>query len=322
MPIAAGEISGTFQGVLPCADCPGIEYRVDLFTDGVYYLRARYQEREGAFDDIGSWVLSKSGTTLLLKGGREALLFFSWADAGRALVALDTEGNPIQSSHNLELARVSNPSPLEPRLPMKGMFRYMADAALFEECLTGRKLPVAMEGDYAALERAYLEKRAEPGSELLASVEGRIVERVNMEGPARPTLVVERFLSVLPGESCSSRFAAEPFEGTYWKLTELNGTAVVPIERRSEAHVIFDSEGRFAGSDGCNRMFGSYTLEGEKIHFGRVGSTLMACPDGTRDREFVESLGKTLKWRTLGSLLELRSGDDALLARFEAKHGK
>jgi len=36
------------------------------------------------------------------------------------------------------------------------MFRYLADAAQFEECLTGRSYPVAMEGDYLALERAYL----------------------------------------------------------------------------------------------------------------------------------------------------------------------
>ncbi len=48
----------------------------------------------------------------------------------------------------------------------------------------------------------------------------------------------------------------------------------------------------------------------------------MACPEATRDREFVEALGKAVTFRTLGSLLELRSGDDVLLARFEAKRGK
>jgi len=269
VPPQSGEISGSFQGVLPCADCPGIDDRVDLFPDHAYYLRASYLERESAFDDVGSWALSSDGRTLVLKGGREAPLFFTWADGGRALVDLDTEGNPIESSHHKELARLSNPAPLEPRLAMKGMFRYMADAAVFEECLTGRKLPVAMEADYVALARAYAEKRGEPGSALLASVDGRIVERVNMEGPARPMLVVERFLSVSLDETCGARFAAKPFEGTHWKLTQLNGTAVVPVERRAEAHVIFDGDGRFAGSDGCNRMFGSYTLEGEKSSSAR-----------------------------------------------------
>jgi copper homeostasis protein (lipoprotein) len=317
LPPQAREISGSFEGVLPCADCPGIEYRVDLFPDGVYYLRTRYLEKPGGpFDDIGTWVLSSEGTTLVLKGGREAPLFFSWTDGGRSLTKLDLEGRPIESTRNHELARVAAPTPFEPRLTMRGMFTYMADSAVFEECLSRRKLPVAMEADYISLERAYSEKRAEPGQALLANVEGRIVERVHMEGPSRPVLVVERFLGLSPGGNCGDR-STEPFEGTYWKLTLLNGTAVVPVERRSEAHLLFESEGRLAGSDGCNRLFGTYSLEGEKIQFGRMGSTMMACQN-TRDREFVEALGKTATWRILGTHLELRGRAGELLARFEA----
>jgi copper homeostasis protein (lipoprotein) len=201
--------------------------------------------------------------------------------------------------------------------PMRGTFTYMADAPLFEECGSGKKLPVAMEEDYLALERAYLEKRTEPGQAILARVEGRIVERVNMEGPARPTLVVARFLSLSPGESCE-----EPFEGTHWKLTELNGTAAVPSERRPEAHLVFQREGRMAGSDGCNRLFGSYTLEGDGIRIGKMGGTLMACAEPVRDREFRAALEKAVKWRILGGELELRSAEGELLARFEAVPGK
>ena len=226
---------------------------------------------------------------------------------------LDLEGRP--ESH--ELLRIAAPTPIEPRLTMRGAFTYMADSPIFEECLTGRKLPVAMEEDYASLERAYMEERAEPGQALVANVEGRIVERVNMEGPARPMLIVERFVGLRPGETCGARFVTEPFESTYWKLTLLNGTAVVPIERRSEAHLLFQGEGRLAGSDGCNRLFGSYSLEGEGIQFGRIGSTMMACRN-SRDREFVEALGKSASWRVLGSHLELRSDEGELLARFEA----
>jgi copper homeostasis protein (lipoprotein) len=134
-----------------------------------------------------------------------------------------------------------------------------------------------MEADYISLERAYMEKRAEPGQALLAGVEGRIVERVAMEGPARAMLVVERFFGLSPGETCGARFVTEPFENTYWKLTLLNGSAVVRIERRSEAHLLFQGEGRLAGSDGCNRLFGRYSLQGETIVFGQMGGTTMAC---------------------------------------------
>jgi copper homeostasis protein (lipoprotein) len=177
-----------------------------------------------------------------------------------------------------------------------------------------------MEADYLALERAYTGSRSEPGGALLASVEGRIIERVNMEGPARPTLVVERFVGIWPGENCGTRFVTEPLENTYWKLTRLNGTAVVPLEGRREAHLIFQAEGRLAGSDGCNRLFGSFSLDGEKIRFGRMGGTMMACVEPVRDKEFLAALGETETWRVLGSHLELRSDEGALLARLEALH--
>lgn len=38
-------------------------------------------------------------------------------------------------------------------------------------------------------------------------------------------------------------------------------------------------DGRFAGTDGCNRLFGTWTEEAGTVRFCEVGSTRMACPD-------------------------------------------
>jgi len=38
--------AGTYVGVLPCADCPGIENRLILASDGSYELHVRYLDRE------------------------------------------------------------------------------------------------------------------------------------------------------------------------------------------------------------------------------------------------------------------------------------
>jgi uncharacterized lipoprotein NlpE involved in copper resistance len=87
------------------------------------------------------------------------------------------------------------------------MFRYMADAARFEDCLTGRSYPVAMEGDYLRLERAYTEAaKSEPGAPLMARFEGNITHRPAMEGAGLiPTVVVIRFIGVFPGQRCEQR---------------------------------------------------------------------------------------------------------------------
>ncbi len=40
--------AGTYEGVLPCADCPGIKTRLVLLADGQYELSTQYLERQPA----------------------------------------------------------------------------------------------------------------------------------------------------------------------------------------------------------------------------------------------------------------------------------
>jgi len=45
---------------------------------------------------------------------------------------------------------------------MRGLYSYMADAGMFVECGSNERLPVTMEADNLALERAYLNSRTTP----------------------------------------------------------------------------------------------------------------------------------------------------------------
>src|SRR5262245_8168039 len=65
-----GVLPASFIGDLPCADCPGIRYHVNLFSDRVYFLRTTYIGRaDGATsDDIGSWSCRAIAAQLSLKG--------------------------------------------------------------------------------------------------------------------------------------------------------------------------------------------------------------------------------------------------------------
>jgi copper homeostasis protein (lipoprotein) len=64
---------------------------------------------------------------------------------------------------------------------LTGMFVYMADAATITLCADGRRLPVAMEAEYKALEAAYQKARRQPGEALLVNLEGRIASRPSAE---------------------------------------------------------------------------------------------------------------------------------------------
>jgi uncharacterized lipoprotein NlpE involved in copper resistance len=50
----------TYTGVLPCADCEGIRYTLNMFEDEVFFLRMTYLGKGNgdSFDDIGTWDLS------------------------------------------------------------------------------------------------------------------------------------------------------------------------------------------------------------------------------------------------------------------------
>jgi uncharacterized lipoprotein YbaY/heat shock protein HslJ len=311
--------TGTFEGLLPCADCPGIRYRLALSSDQAYELRTEYLDRpDGVVDEVGSYVLSPDGKTLVLEGSREGPRYFAIAAEDR-LTQLDTKGDPIASSANLDLVRVASPAPVEPRLAVHGLFSDRAGAAVFEECRTRRRMPVAAEAEYGALEDAYTAKRSKPGETILAVVEGRIASRVHAKGPAKPTLVVERFSELRPGEACPPRFATVAFERTRWRLTALEGAPVPPEAASSrEAHLVFGADPRrVTGSDGCNRMVGEYEIDEAQVKVGKLAGTMMACPDvGGRDQQFRQVLGKARGYRLLGPELQLRAADGGLLARF------
>ena len=280
-PHPLGELPATFTGTLPCADCPGIDYHLNLLNDGVYFLRQTYQDREGgAFDDIGRYLLSSDHGQLTLYGGREAPLRFAIA-APDTLRLLNHEGGRIESELNYSLSRQPQLQPLEPRLLLRGMYRYLADAGRFRECLTGLDMPVATEADNRALEQAYLAARERPGEALLVNLEGQIAQRMPMEGPGPvPTLVPERFIGVWPEQSCPPPIQLADLKNTYWRLSFLDSDAVDRAPDQREPHVVFHEEGRLAGSDGCNRIVGAYERDDASIEFSRLATTRMACPEG------------------------------------------
>lgn len=42
-------------------------------------------------------------------------------------------------------------------------------------------------------------------------------------------------------------------------------------------NLTIESDGGFSGTDGCNRLTGTGTIDGDTITFGPIASTLMAC---------------------------------------------
>jgi heat shock protein HslJ len=119
------------------------------------------------------------------------------------------------------------------------------------------------------------------------------------------------------GAAAAASHAGAALEGTHWKLVEVAGA---PAVAGREAYLELSAEGRkLAGTSGCNRLFGSYELGGDRLRFGGVGATRMACEEALMKQEqaLEAALQATTSYRVDGSTLELRDGE-RVLARFAA----
>jgi uncharacterized lipoprotein YbaY/heat shock protein HslJ len=219
---------------------------------------------------------------------------------------------------DLLLVRVAGEANTSPGTELTGMFVYYADAALFRDCRTGLSYPVAMEGAYIDLERAYLRADKEPMQELQVTVRGRLLPRPPMEGDGeRVHLIVDRFESIEPG-ACEPQ-ANATLANTYWRLTHLEGEAVQVEDDAREPHLVMGTaDNRVRGNGGCNQFFGSYEWKDGGLTFSGMGSTMMFCAEGSdTEQAFFDALGKVDDYRISGQVLELRA-EGVTVARFEA----
>jgi len=115
-----GKLLAAYHGVLPCADCPGIDTTVRLFAaadgaegHGQYLIRRSYQERKSSYTEAGTWTLEKgtrdeaSASVYVLKPktGRGVTTFLRVGDD--EIKQLDNDRKPFGGSVNFSLKRVS-----------------------------------------------------------------------------------------------------------------------------------------------------------------------------------------------------------------------
>ena len=107
-----------------------------------------------------------------------------------------------------------------------------------------------------------------------------------------------------------------PLVGTTWRLSSPStGSPTTPSLQLS-------SEGRVAGSDGCNRLVGSYTLDGDRIRFLPLAASRMSCSAmNGRDANFQRAVMESAQWRISGLELQLLAEDGRLLMLLKRTSG-
>jgi heat shock protein HslJ len=98
--------AGTYTGVIPCADCSGIQTTIELTENETYKLVQTYLDKEdGHFDSSGKFTWNQEGNTVTLGKGDDMMQF----QVGEGmLIMLDREGNEITGdlAENYILAKI------------------------------------------------------------------------------------------------------------------------------------------------------------------------------------------------------------------------
>jgi copper homeostasis protein (lipoprotein) len=317
-PMSIEPLPALFSGLLPCADCPGIRYELDLRQGNIYFLRMTYLDpgHDRSYDDIGTWSMASDLHTLALRGSRLSPLLFSILNS-KTLRKLDSEGQQIESELNYNLNRSETYAPLTPEIPLRGTYSLSDGQAVVKECATGLELRLAGEAA-AQLAEQFASMKEDKRHALVVAAEGRI------EAPGdvrQATFVLTSAARFWPGETCAVRGVTHELEDSRWVVVQLGDDPVVVRAGRPEPYIVLQSAtNEIAGHTGCNRLNGGYRIDGNALRLSEIATTRMACPEGDVEHRFLNALEAVARWQLRDDRLVLLDAEDVPLVQLEARN--
>jgi len=125
-------------------------------------------------------------------------------------------------------------------------------------------------------------------------------------------LLIFLTLAAILLSACGS-LGADPLNGTSWKLVDI-GTS--PVVAGSTVTLAFES-GQASGHSGCNSYGGAYQINGDKLKFEQMMSTLMTCVEQSlmeQESAYMRFLGDAQSFEIVDGQLHIyRSDGDALI---------
>ena len=112
---------------------------------------------------------------------------------------------------------------------------------------------------------------------------------------------------------------AGSIEATPWQLTALtvDGTLTDVPENVTSTLLLLDGEA--TGTGACNSFFARYTLSGDTLRFGPIGTTRVACPEpsGSVEASYLAALETVATFTLEGETLTLVDADGATVATYQ-----
>ncbi|WP_333608623.1 META domain-containing protein [Arsukibacterium sp.] len=293
----------SFIGTLPCADCPGISYHINLYRDGRFEARQEYLERGQVQLISGIWLLE--GRTLHLVNQQQTLPAFHFLN-NQQLTMLDLQGRPIDSRFNYQLKRQNEFNKVDPRQALLGLYQLNQNQATFTPCHTGEPLSVANTQHHIPMMRQYQQDEKLRQKPVIATLVGR----KNTENGGQAQLLIDKFEQFWPGASCPDRLNPASFQGIVWRAEKL-ADKYVPYQLN--VRLFFDKD-KLHGFSGCNSFNASFQQHANRIIVQRLASTRKFCAEGNElELQFTQSLQQADRAEVNGSRLQLFKDNQVIM---------
>jgi len=320
------DISGTYAGSLPCADCEEIIYQLQLNEDLSYRSRVIYKGRSDVpIEKTGTFTISDE---FVIQLDHQAGNMNYFKKNGNGLLMLDKDAKVITG----DLADKYNLLPImnmESSEYVKGKKQQMIykkwkdgidfyafgnepfwslDMDLDKEIrlknLDGLDFIAPAVEPISAMDTEVTRYRSvtEAGEIIVQLFHNECID--NMSGEKfyygvsvdyKPNTAIE----YRTYKGCG-RFVPDPRLHDIWAIIEVNGTKIIPeeFEKEHPRLEINITEGKVFGHDGCNSFRGGIEVQNEAVIFGNLASTMMACPEMEISTKITKALsGKKLTYK-------------------------
>lgn len=270
----------TFVGVLPCADCPGISYHINLYRDGRFEARQEYLERNFVNIIKGIWLLEDRN--LHLVNQQENLPGFHFL-AADSIVMLGLNGQPIRNNPSYQLQRSTDFMKLDTRQAMLGSYQLSNNIATFTSCNSGETYTVANTQHHLPVMRQYQQNHKLKHQAVITTLVGR-----KGQDEQSNVLFIDSFDQFWPGASCAKDVTPDNYKGIVWRADKFANAKIPP---QLKIKVVFATDDTVYGFSGCNNFSGKFQQQASQLSVQPLASTRKMCASGNKEEQrFLENL--------------------------------
>lgn len=321
-----------YQGIIPCADCPGIALTVSLQDDGQFKTSSMYiGESSRKFIEKGLWEV-KDDTLLVLNGDSETPRLFDINSS--SLTMLQADGKAVTGQlathfilHKADSTKIDKNIWQDERdkgidFHATGNEPFWAVSIDFE----GSMLFQTMEGD--TVEVPVPEMKADEQSK--ARVFKAKAESDSIVVSLFPVGCVDSMSGWVFDYFVRAKIGDKQYEGCgdfinpdynineIWALYSLNGNKIEKENIKFTLPYLQFSvaKQKVYGNTGCNLLSGSFSIQDSSISFSKMATTKRACMDENLEQPFLKALNAVNNFELAnGELIFLNQSDTLMVFR-------